>query len=140
VRALEKGADDYVTKPFHATELVARIKALLRRARPGEQASPSLRWEGLEVFLEERRVTVKGEPVPLSTMEFDLLAALMQRPRRVLSRNELVDLVWGEDFYGELRLVDTHIYRLREKLSQAGLPDCPITTIRGVGYAFRPEG
>ena len=139
VRSLEKGADDYVTKPFFASELVARVKALLRRAQRGNQSSPNLRWEGLELFLEERRVNVNGGVVPLSSMEFDLLAALMQRPRAVFSRNHLVDILWGESFFGELRLVDNHVYRLREKLIAAGLPQCPIVTIRGVGYAFRPE-
>lgn len=140
VRALEKGADDYVTKPFYATELVARIKALLRRSQRGPRETPTFRWQGLEVFLDERRVTVNSGAVALSTMEFDLLAALIRRPRTVFSRNQLVDLVWGDSFYGELRLVDTHIYRLREKLTNAGLVNCPIVTIRGVGYAFRPEG
>jgi two-component system OmpR family response regulator len=140
VRALEKGADDYVTKPFYASELVARIKALLRRAERGRQAAPNLRWQGLEVFLDERRVTVDNAEVPLSTTEFDLLAALMGRPRVVFSRNQLVDIIWRDEaFYGELRLVDNHVYRLREKLLQAGLPSCPIATVRGVGYAFRPE-
>lgn len=139
VRALEKGADDYVTKPFHASELIARIKALLRRAQRGQQTTPNLHWAGLEIFLDERRVTVHNADVPLSTTEFDLLATLLRRPRAVFSRNQLVDIVWGDDFYGELRLVDTHIYRLREKLLQAGLVHCPIVTIRGVGYAFRPD-
>ena len=139
VRALEKGADDYVTKPFYATELVARIKALLRRTQRGQQENPNLSWGELQVFLDERRVAVRGTPVPLSTMEFDLLIALIRRPRVVLSRNQLVDILWGDSFYGELRLVDNHVYRLREKLLAAGLNDCPIVTIRGVGYAFRPE-
>lgn len=139
VRALDKGADDYVTKPFHATELVARIKALLRRSRSGEQASATYRWNGLEVFVEERLVTVNGETVPLTTMEFELLATLMRRPRFVFSRDHLVEAIWGDDFYGDLRLVDNHVYRLREKLVKAGLTDCPIVTIRGAGYAFRPE-
>ena len=139
VRALETGADDYMTKPFSTSELVARVKALLRRAQRGQQTAPSFRWQGLEVFLDERRVLVNGSAVTLSTMEFDLLAALIRRPRIVFSRNQLVDLVWGDAFYGELRLVDTHVYRLREKLLNAGLANCPIVTIRGVGYAFRPE-
>jgi len=140
VRALEKGADDYVIKPFYATELVARIKALLRRTQRGQQENPTFGWGGLQVFQDERRVTVHGTPVPLSTMEFDLLVALIHRPRVVLSRNQLVDILWGDNFYGELRLVDNHVYRLREKLVEAGLANCPIVTIRGVGYAFRPEG
>lgn len=140
VRALEKGADDYVTKPFYATEIAARIKALLRRSPADTKASENiLRWEGLEVSINERQVTVKGATVHLSTMEFDLLVALLKRPRMVFSRNQLVDIVWGNDFYGELRLVDNHIYRLREKLIAAGIDHCPIATVRGIGYAFRPE-
>ena len=139
VRAFEMGADDYVTKPFSAAELMARIKALLRRSSRGQQITPNFRWQGLEVFQDEHRVTVNGETVSLSSMEFDLLAALVRRPRIVFSRTQLVDLVWGDNFYGELRLVDTHVYRLREKLTKAGLANCPIVTIRGVGYAFRPD-
>ncbi|MHB9134553.1 MAG: response regulator transcription factor [Armatimonadota bacterium] len=139
VRALNSGADDYVTKPFYASELTARIKALLRRLRKGTQETPSLRYQGLEVFIDERRVTVNGDEVTLSTMEFDLLSALMNRPRTVLSRNQLIDMLWGDEFFGEVRLVDNHVYRLREKLTTAGLDPCPIATIRGVGYAFRPD-
>jgi DNA-binding response OmpR family regulator len=139
VRALEKGADDYVTKPFHVTELVARIKALLRRDRGGRQETPTYRWKGLEVFVDERRVTVNGAPVELTAMEFDLLAALMRRWRVVFTREQLVEVIWGSDFYGELRLVDNHVYRLRDKLTAAGLENCPIVTVRGAGYAFRPE-
>ncbi len=139
VRALHSGADDYVTKPFFAAELVARIKALLRRAPRKTQGTPNLHWQGLHVYLEERRVTVNGAEVHLSSAEFDLLAAFLNRPRVVFSRNQLVDVLWGDAFYGELRLVDNHVYRLREKLTAAGLSPCPIVTIRGVGYAFRPD-
>lgn len=136
VRALGLGADDYVCKPFGAMELVARVKALLRRA--AQTAGPVLRSSGLEVLQAERQVMVRGAPVELSALEFDLLAALMERPQRVLSREQLATMVWTE-FYGDDRLVDSHVYRLRKKLLSAGLDPCPIVTVRGVGYAFRPE-
>ncbi len=139
VRALEKGADDYVTKPFYATELVARINVLLRREHLRQPTASRYRYLGLEAFPDDRQVTVNGAPVTLSSLEFDLLLTLMHRPHTVLSRNELADLVWGDEFSGELRLVDAHIYRLRDKLNAAGLAACPITTVRGVGYVFRPE-
>jgi two-component system, OmpR family, alkaline phosphatase synthesis response regulator PhoP len=138
VRALSTGADDYLTKPFSSNELVARIHALLRRAH-GQRETPAYRWKGLNVLLEERRVLVDGAEVELTAMEFDLLAALLQRPRVVFSREQLVSAIWNDDFYGELRLVDNHVYRLREKLTKAGLENCPIVTVRGAGYAFRPE-
>jgi len=136
VRALDIGADDYVTKPFGAMELVARVKALLRRGG-GEQ--PQYRFPGLEVHLEQRKVVVQGQEITLSALEFDLLAALVRRPEVVFSREQLADLVWQDEFSGDLRLVDSHIYRLRAKLAEAGLDPGPIATVRGVGYAFRPE-
>jgi len=137
VRALNLGADDYVTKPFGAMELVARVKALLRRAR--EADGETISFPGIEVLLAQRRVLVHGEPVQLSALEFDLLATLARRPDIVFSREQLADLVWDDDFSGDLRLVDSHIYRLREKLTAAGLTPCPISTVRGIGYAFRPR-
>lgn len=136
VRALSLGADDYVTKPFGAMELVARVKALLRRARAAD--ADGLRGPGLEVYPQERRALVHGREVTLSALEFDLLAVLLRHPRTVFSRQQLADLVWGDDFTGDLRLVDSHIYRLREKLVAGGLAPCPIATVRGVGYAYRP--
>ncbi len=137
VRALNIGADDYVTKPFGAMELVARVKALLRRA--GEAGGATLRFPNIEVLPQQRKVLVRGTEVNLSALEFDLLLALARRPQIVLSRDQLSDLVWGDDFSGDVRLVDSHIYRLREKLTAAGLEPSPIATVRGVGYAFRPQ-
>jgi len=140
VRALSIGADDYMTKPFHVSELVARVKAMLRRGRSVKAEEPSsYQWKDLKVLVDERRVAVRQVLVDLTSMEFDLLVTLMRRPRVVFSRDELVKAVWGDDFYGETRLVDNHVYHLREKLARAGLRDVPIATVRGVGYAFRPE-
>ncbi len=134
VRALGLGADDYVTKPFGAMELVARMKALLRRAGLGAV----LTFGALTVCPEERRALVVDAEVPLTALEFDLLVALARRPRSVFTRTQLADQVWGDDFSGDARLVDTHIHHLRDKLTAAGLVPCPIATVRGVGYAFRP--
>jgi DNA-binding response OmpR family regulator len=136
VRALNIGADDYVTKPFGAMELVARIRALLRRA--GASGGEKLEFPNIEILRDQRKVLVAGEPVQLSALEFDLLVTLALHPDIVFARERLADLVWGDDFTGDLRLVDSHIYRLREKLAAAGLSDSPIATVRGVGYAFRP--
>ncbi len=140
VRALSIGADDYMTKPFHISELVARVKALLRRGRGTTPEEPkSYQWKDLKVLVDERRVAVKGVVIELTSMEFGLLVTLMRRPRVVFSRDELVKAVWGDEFYGETRLVDNHVYHLREKLAGAGIGTVPIVTVRGVGYAFRPE-
>jgi two-component system response regulator MtrA len=139
VRALTKGADDYLTKPFYSTELVARIQALLRRVQRQPQTAQKLIWMDLELFLDERTAMVKGKRVALTTMEFDLLSTLMKRPQLVFTRDQLIDRLWGESFVAEPRLVDNFVYKLREKLTKAGMEDCPIATIRGVGYAFRPK-
>lgn len=140
VRALKLGADDYVTKPFNVSELVARVQALLRRRDRSQAAAPANRWRNLELSMDEHRVRVDGAVVELTSMEFGLLAALMEHPQIALSRKQLVETVWGSDFYGEFRLVDNVVCRLREKLTAAGCADFPIATVRGVGYAYRPEG
>lgn len=140
VRALQLGADDYVTKPFHALELVARAKALIRRKNKGHAAAPSHRWKNLQVFVDERRLAVGDSNVELTAMQFDVLTALVSRPNVVFTREQLVEVVWGGEFFGELRLVDNLIYRMRERLAAAGCTDLPIVAIRGVGYVYRPEG
>lgn len=140
VRALKIGADDYVTKPFNVSELVARIQALLRRRSRCKKTLPTYQWSNLDLSLDEHRVSVDGNVVDLTAMEFDLLATLMAHSQIVLSREQLVEKIWGNDFYGEMRLVDNLVYRLREKLTAAGCTDFPISTVRGVGYAYRPEG
>jgi len=135
VRALGIGADDYVTKPFGPMELVARVKALLRRA--GGPPEGPIRSLGVELCPVTRMASVNGRPLDLTRLEFDLLIGLMKHAPGVVSRSRLVELAWGPHFYGDARLVDSHIYHVREKLSATGLGPAPIATVRGVGYAFR---
>jgi DNA-binding response OmpR family regulator len=131
------GADEYVTKPFSPREVTARVKAVLRRNRdPRTDADPVLRFDGLTVDLAGRDVAVHGAPVVLSSLEFDLLAAFAGAPGRVFSRAQLLEQVWGYDFYGDERVVDVHIRNLRARLGDdAGDPHL-IATVRGVGYKF----
>jgi two-component system, OmpR family, response regulator RegX3 len=132
---LELGADDYVTKPFSTRELLARIKAVLRR---GVGASLGEALEGGDIRLdpERREVTVRGELVHLPKKEFDLLEALMENAGRVMTRENLIDRVWGSDYFGDMRTLDVHIKRLRARTE--GEPQSPkhIVTVRGVGYRF----
>lgn len=137
---LSVGADDYLTKPFSPRELVARIKAVLRRQR-GAAASTQdqLEFAGILIDLGRRRVSVDDEPVELTTLEFDLLAALASQPGRVFSRRQLIEAIWGWDYFGDERVVDVHVRKLRKALGEdAGEPRI-IGTVRGVGYKFIPE-
>ena len=129
VLGLELGADDYVTKPFSPREVVARVKAILRRGQP--PTTPTVRSVGgVEVDTRRREVRVGGRPVELTTREFDLLAFLAENQGLVLSRRQLLDGVWGPGWYGDERTVDVHVAQLRRKLGEA----LPLVTVRGAGY------
>lgn len=144
ILGLELGADDYLTKPFSPRELVARVKAVLRRssnagAGAGQQAAGSERlvYPDFDICRTSREVRVRGEAVPMPAKEFDLLWMLAANPNHVFSREHLLERVWGYDFYGDLRTVDVHIRRLREKIEPD--PDHPryLVTVWGVGYKFQ---
>ena len=140
VVGLEVGADDYLTKPFHPQELVARAKALLRRARLEPDAPKLIRAGKLEVDLERHEVRHEQAKVQLRPKEFDLLTLLARHPGRVFQRSELLDLVWGYDFPGYTRTVDVHVQQVREKLAAAGVTDPSIETVWGVGYRLELAG
>ncbi len=137
VLGLEMGADDYVTKPFSLRELLARIRSVLRRSEPGAGAGQVLAIGNLRLDLEGHEAWVDDKRVDLSAKEFELLRALVRHRGQVLSRDQLLDLVWGQDFYGDPRTVDVHIRWLREKIeADPANPDL-ILTVRGSGYKFR---
>ena len=136
VTGLDLGADDYVTKPFSFAELLARIRAILRRR--GARIEPSvLQAADLVLNTETREVTKSGEPIHLTPTEFALLELFMQHPRRVFTRETLLNRIWGYDFAGDTNVVDVHISHLREKINDK--PPRMIQTIYGLGYAFHPE-
>jgi len=134
VRGLATGADDYIVKPFSVPELVARIRALLRRAAP-ERIAGVLRAGDIELDRERCRVLRAEREVALSPTEFKLLEFFIERPGRVFSREQLLDAVWGREIYIEERTVDANVRRLRKALVRRGEPD-PIRTVRGLGYSF----
>jgi DNA-binding response OmpR family regulator len=130
VLGLELGADDYVTKPFSPTELVARVKAVLRRSDGTGGGNDVVQAGGVTVDIGRREVVVNGEPVPFTTKEFDLLRFLAERAGLALSRQQILDGVWGYDWFGDARTVDVHIAQVRKKVGD----QLKISTVRGVGY------
>jgi two-component system, OmpR family, response regulator RegX3 len=140
VVGLELGADDYVTKPFSSRELVARIRAVLRRRGDVEElAPPTLEAGPVRMDVERHVVTVSGREVPLPLKEFELLEVLLRNAGRVLTRMQLIDRVWGADYVGDTKTLDVHIKRLRAKIEPT--PSTPrfIITVRGLGYKFEPD-
>ena len=135
----ECGADDYITKPFNILELKARIRAMLRRASGGSQGKPSTRITAGDITLDtEQRIAIRdGESVELTAKEYDLIELLMKNPRRVYSRENLMNVVWGYSYTGDYRTVDVHIRRLREKLERNSAEPEYILTKWGVGYYFK---
>ena len=139
VLGFEMGADDYVTKPFSPRELVARVRAVMRRGKALESPGKKLHLKAGELEVDRQRfeVTMKGRRVDLTPKEFEVLAVLMGTPGRVFGREDLLDLVWGADAFVEPRTVDVHLARLRAKFTAAGVSAPDLETVRGVGYRFK---
>lgn len=137
ILGLEMGADDYVSKPFSPRELMARIKAVMRRTNLYNNTEQiNIKYPGLEIMSDLRKILVNGKEIELTPREFDLLYYLAQSPLRVFSREDLLSAVWGCDYFGDQRTVDVHIRRLRKKLSP--LDHEYLTTVWGIGYRFTP--
>jgi two-component system response regulator MprA len=140
VEALDSGADDYLVKPFSIEELLARLRALQRRAGgegPSGAADPVLELADLRVDTASREVQRGGAPVHLSVREYDLLLCLLRRANAVVTRQQILDEAWGENFFGDTNVLDVYIRYLRQKLEQPGLPTL-VQTVRGVGFMLKP--
>ena len=136
VVGLELGADDYMTKPFSHRELVARIRAVLRRGADLDLTPDVLEAGGVRLDVERHELTVRGEPVKLALKEFELLEVLLRNAGRVLTRGQLIDRVWGPDYVGDTKTLDVHIKRLRSKIEENPADPTLLLTVRGLGYRF----
>ena len=141
IMGLDIGADDYIIKPFSAGEVMARVRAILRRMQPREEktAHNIYRYSNLMIDLDKYAVTVNGSEVPLTKKEVELLWTLAKNSSKVFSRDNLLDSLWGYDYYGDSRTVDSHIKRMRAKLDKFEHPSWEIKTIWGVGYRFEEK-
>ncbi len=140
VVGLEIGADDYVTKPFSSRELVARIRAVLRRRGEPEEMLPGALEAGpVRIDVDRHVVTVRGQTVPMPLKEFDLLELLVRNAGRVLTRGQIIDRVWGSDYVGDTKTLDVHVKRLRAKIEEDPRNPSLILTVRGLGYKFEAE-
>lgn len=139
VKGLTLGADDYLVKPFDSEELMARVFALLRRSSISLSTTiqKALTYQDLTIDAEGRQVLVKDQPIDFTPKQFELLLVLAEQPRRAFEREALLEKVWGNDFFGDFRTVDTHVKQIREKVRKAGLSFNPIQTVWGVGYKFQ---
>ncbi len=140
VVGLELGADDYVTKPFSSRELVARIRAVLRRRGEPEEMLPSILEAGpVRIDVDRHVVAVRGETIAMPLKEFDLLELLVRNAGRVLTRGQIIDRVWGSDYVGDTKTLDVHVKRLRAKIEADPREPSLILTVRGLGYKFDAE-
>jgi two-component system response regulator RegX3 len=134
VLGLELGADDYVTKPYSARELIARIRAVLRRGSESDAGDVVLEAGPVRMDIERHIVSVEGKPIPMPLKEFELLAFLMRNKGRVLTRGQLIDRVWGADYVGDTKTLDVHVKRLRSKIEVDPANPVRLVTVRGLGY------